>query len=383
MFHQWPPLSAKDEAAAAKSNEKAARSSSRRARFLDAKARTIGVDVAGLDAQLMAHAARAEEEATELERYRSWERSLQKQMESIWQEQRREKSAMFQQMKQVWDRQCDRTIRPEWDLHDPANRCRFLVGNGGGSGEERERKGVLTPDRFGVYLNEEVEEKQKALQKMHFKSFQEQVERKREEEREEAEQERRNSQEAKRLLHARQRVEEEEMQQRKQRDVELARVNVGLETMRKKWKEEERDAEVQAGSAHADKEASSAFLQECRGKEVGSGGKVVRQEWKGMRPDELAEIRNMQLQQQEQNRMQRKEEKRMETEFDEHFAQVGARAKAIHRDMQRERSSEAKKLAAVHKKQHEEFLKRSEDERHERLRPGISDEWWPFERNDR
>ena len=384
MFDQWPPLTEKDKAELARARERCNASVERRGRFLSAKHRTIGVDVAALDRQVAEKRELEREAKEELGRYNDWERLLERRMNTIVQEQRKEKAEMFRSMKRTWDSQTDRTTRPEWDIQDPKNRFTFQVDHSGNPGSmQGKHAGVLVPDNIGVHRNEDVKEHVKQVQKQHAEDFRKQLEARREEERLQQVEAKAYAVSMDKLLASRARVENDERMERKKRDVAFFEANQGLHEFRMNSQEKDLREKKEAEVAHAENQAASAYLRECRRKEMGTNGKVVRQEWKGMQPEELAAIRRAQIQQTEENQRRREEEKAENARCEKHAYRVGAHARAIHRDMQKERSTEARKLAAVHQKQHEDFQRRQREEREERLRPGISNTWWPFERSDR
>lgn len=370
MFEQWPPLSDADTASVARIERRKLNSKVRTARVLDSKLRTIGIDVEALDLQVKENQRRKAAEKHEEDEYNKWETRLGKHLGAIVKQQKQDQSETNAKLARTWGLQKDRKMRPEWDLCDPKTHTQFLTGDG-----------ALVPGRFGR-SDDAVEASRKAQQVSQAGYLDEQrIERERLTA-EECASEERYAASDREIVRQRKAIHDEEEQQRRDRHLRLASMNGHLSQLRDAKQTQEKELAHLEGNAHVRNQAESAWLRECRGKER-LNGRRVRQEWKGMTPEELKDIRKKQEEQRKEAKKARENDREFEEKCDEQFRQVGSHAKFIHREMKKEKKQSDVRRSEYQKVQQQQYLVRKREEREERLRPGISEDWWPFGKTDR
>lgn len=303
------------------------------------------------------------------------EKMMNEYMRELERKEREEKQEVQDMLSTVWKLQKDRAIRPEWDLNDP-----FAIRK-----EKVKTEHDLGVSSAQVFKGEHRTYKQdlKNKQQEQSKFLLEQLREKRQILDKEAAEEQKYAELVAMQTELRARVEYQEAADRAKTELEINRINQEMHALRQENKKLEKQFQDAQAKAETDYLLSNPLLRESREKGKAATGKTVRYEWKGMTPAELAEIMKTQEQQiaeREDMRRAKREQKQREDEFQEYVHQAAVK---MEQEEAIERVNLARQTAGYVVQQHSAFQQRKQRENEERMRPGISQDWWPFGRSDR
>ncbi|GBG32841.1 Hypothetical Protein FCC1311_090662 [Hondaea fermentalgiana] len=374
MFHSWPAESSTERQAALRLEAKKSAKEDRRTRFLASKQRAIGIDVHGLDQQLEDKRRREEDErlakAEEDEQTIKIANAL-KAAAAAEEAARREHRHGLQEYWTLQHR--NRMRRPEADLNDPRMLQKDRVPT-------IETVGTSAAQFFEgdkeLVERAELEEK---MREQHALIDAKVADNKRLLDLE-AQEEAIHAQIVKEQVRLRTQAEAEDARNRREHNLEVRRTNERLDALRKEQARLLRESdEERAKLEHMTIRASMRLREDRRERSDGRGG--VRQEWKGMTPAQLADVKNELDRQAAENADVRAAEAKEECELDESIERMRQLAvREQHRRDQEYRDD------AVRRRQFQESQKAFYDSRQKEQKDydtEVQPEWWPFGRSDR
>lgn len=372
MFHKWPPQSAEEKRADANLESRKASKEVRRERFLDSKLRSIGLDLETLDEQVRMKAEQdaalhAEEKAADASSLQMLEH-----LQVLADEDVAARRAARDGVQGVWrtqDRQ--RALRPEWDLSDPSQLRRDSVPSKDASGPSSAQ--FLSCDVGDESARATLAAKQRAQHDLISAKVAENGRMRALE----AEHEALHAEISRQQVVMRTRKEEEASQERSRLARSFDAENAALARLK------EDRARVQAEFAALEHQyiLDARLHEESRAKTVNGEGKVVRQEWKGLTPEQLAECEREQRAQAEQNKQPRLEAAQRKRQDDDDWEQSRLARVEKERVAAQGRSDKNAATRDFCHGQHGEAQARRTEESDYRL--AKQREWWPFGASDR
>ena len=291
------------------------RDEERRQRFLNAKTRTLGVDVAALDRQVAEKRARKEAERAAEMSYAEEQRQIRRVLEMNLLEERKQQQQDRMEVAQVVQVQRDPTLTREWDLNNPnalKNEQPPRVG------DFDPRCGPSSLQQFsGEDLNKGDRIK---MQQMQLKDWTQQaISVKVGKKRAEAELEQEYAAQIAAVVNLTEQIEQKDNEQKDMENKEYAIRNQQLAELRRHNKEVFRQTEENKRIAELKYKKADPFLNEHRttGISMFGRGRVRPDHWKGMTTSQLQEIFEIQKQQ----AAAKLEEKQRQKQKDYEYAQ--------------------------------------------------------------
>ena len=291
------------------------RDEQRRQRFLNAKTRTLGVDVAALDRQVAEKRAKKEAERAAEMSYAEEQRQIRRVLEMNLLEERKQQQQDRLEVAQVVQVQRDPTLAREWDLNNPdalKNEQPPRVG------DYDPRCGPSSVQQFsGEDLNKGDRIK---MQQMQLKDWTQQALSVKEgKQRAEYEAEQAYAAQIKAVVNLTEQIEQKDNEQKDMENKEYAVRNLQLAELRRHNKEVFRQTEENKRIAELKYKRGDPFLNEHRttGISMFGRGRVRPDHWKGMTTSQLQEIFEIQKAQ----AAAKLEEKRRQQQEDYEYAQ--------------------------------------------------------------
>ena len=291
------------------------RDEERRQRFLNAKTRTLGVDVAALDRQVAEKRARKEAERAAEMSYAEEQRQIRRVLEMNLLEERKQQQQDRMEVAQVVQVQRDPTLAREWDLNNPdalKNEQPPRVG------DFDPRCGPSSLQQFsGEDLNKGDRIK---MQQMQLKDWTQQaISVKVGKKRAEAELEQEYAAQIAAVVNLTEQIEQKDNEQKDMENKEYAIRNQQLAELRRHNKEVFRQTEENKRIAELKYKKADPFLNEHRttGISMFGRGRVRPDHWKGMTTSQLQEIFEIQKAQ----AAAKLEEKKRQQQQDYEYAQ--------------------------------------------------------------
>ena len=291
------------------------RDEERRQRFLNAKTRTLGVDVAALDRQVAEKRARKEAERAAEMSYAEEQRQIRRVLEMNLLEERKQQQQDRMEVAQVVQVQRDPTLTREWDLNNPnalKNEQPPRVG------DFDPRCGPSSLQQFsGEDLNKGDRIK---MQQMQLKDWTQQaISVKVGKKRAEAELEQEYAAQIAAVVNLTEQIEQKDNEQKDMENKEYAIRNQQLAELRRHNKEVFRQTEENKRIAELKYKKADPFLNEHRttGISMFGRGRVRPDHWKGMTTSQLQEIFEIQKAQ----AAAKLEEKKRQQQQDYEYAQ--------------------------------------------------------------
>jgi hypothetical protein len=373
MFTNWPALSEKEERKPAELQRRADQLEARRVRILNHKPKHFGLDVQFCGQQQDERNRALEAEREEENRRVTQEREVLGIMKAVADFEVEQRKARDLDLAEVWKQQSKRENRPEWDINDPNG-----VRDGVYSGADF---GISSAQSFpGHEEGGTTKEKRRAKQRQQVLMLEEQLR-----EKEQLRMLERSVEDA----HARN-VDEQVALTKQYEDLSAAQTyennkaygewNAMLGQQKRAKQARERQDQLSQAQREHQFINNNGLLREDR--TYNGVGAPVRSEWKGMTPEQLAEITEAQARQMRENQAQRDREAELERAYAENERQVKRQADANAQADADARRRQLLDTAAVHTNQVEE--KRRKDAAYQGYREDNGfKSWWPFGRDGR
>lgn len=373
MFTKWPPLTAKEERKPAELQRRAEQLEARRVRILNHKSKHLGIDREYCAGQQEMNKRSLEDERQEEGRRVSQEREILGVMKAVEEYEVEQRKTRDQNLATVWQQQANRSTRPEWDINNP-NRVRDEVYSGS-------EFGVSSAHSFaGHEETDTTKEIKRMKQRQQVRMLEEQLREKEQLRMLERSVDNAHARNIDEQVALTKQYEDESATQRQQNNMAYSEWNLMLDHERRaKQTRDKQDQLAQAGLEHQHIDTNS-LLREDR--MMCSTGAPVRSEWKGMTPEQLAEITAYQAQQMREKQEDREREAAHERAYAANERNVKAQADWNAQDDDDSRRRQLMNTAAVHTHQVEEKRGKDAAWQAHREEHGFKN-WWPFGQDGR
>lgn len=295
-----------------------ARNEELRKRFLDAKQRTLGVDIAGLDAQVKEKKERIEAEKLADKMYAEQQRQIRDLIELNIIKENADSQATALQVAAAQRAQRDPTLRREWHLNNP-NALKSELPPRTGDHDSR-----LGPSSIQVFDGEDLKKGDRVrMQQLQMRDWTAQIlaeKRAKQEAEKEA-----NQAEAtmiNQIVSLGNEIEAKEADDRLVESMVNARTNLQLAEDKRHRDATLRQSEQDRAASEVTNLTNSAWLNEHRAEGLNRMGKPRRDQWKGMSTDEIAQIYASQQRQIEAKHERKLEELARDREYSEYQRSV-------------------------------------------------------------
>lgn len=374
MFYSWPAESKEETQARLRVASKKAASEERRTRFLMSKSRAIGLDVQGLDQQLAENCQKRQDDRDLKNQEDNYIINVSNALQAAAAAEDAARREHRRQLQNHWTMQ-SRTnhLRPEADLYDPAQLRKDPVPSIGTVGVSAAQFFDGDKELVGRAEREEKMREQHAMISDKVAENQRMREL-------EAEEEALHARILKEQVRLRTQLAHEDAEARRNRNMDVQRTNEYLDHLRKEQARVRRELDEELAQQQFHAVYDSRHMREDR-MTSSQPHRVVKQEWKGMTPQELDNIRATQAQQRSDRAQARADADREEKELDDSIEQMRRFAVTQQRNHDQEVRAEAFRRRLFQEKQ-KEFYDAKADQQYQ-YDTEVQAEWWPFGRSDR